>query len=194
MRNYGTATMSTAHVPALEPTPEERNQALEFLTQSRNGLFASVQGLSEAQWTFKPAPDRWSIAECVEHVVIVQDFVRANIGNLAAAAASPERDEKQIDALIIARVPDRSTRFPAPERVLPTGRWTPPEALDRYSASCQEIADRLSSASDLRGRAIPHPALGPLDGYQWILAVAGHTIRHTKQILEVAADPLYPAN
>jgi len=39
-----------------------------------------------------------------------------------------------------------------------------------------------------------HPALGPLDGYEWVLAVAAHTERHTKQILEVKADANFPAN
>jgi len=28
-----------------------------------------------------------------------------------------------------------------------------------------------------------------IDGYQWILAASAHTERHTKQILEVRADP-----
>jgi hypothetical protein len=35
---------------------------------------------------------------------------------------------------------------------------------------------------------------GPLDGYDWILAVAAHTARHTQQILEVKADPGFPVS
>ena len=31
-----------------------------------------------------------------------------------------------------------------------------------------------------------------MDGYQWILAAAAHCDRHTKQILEVRADPNFP--
>jgi hypothetical protein len=41
---------------------------------------------------------------------------------------------------------------------------------------------------------VDHPVLGPLDGYEWILAAAAHSERHTKQILEVKADPNFPAN
>lgn len=44
----------------------------------------------------------------------------------------------------------------------------------------------------LRRHVIQHPAFGPLDGYEWVLAAAGHTARHTQQILEVKADPTFP--
>jgi hypothetical protein len=31
-----------------------------------------------------------------------------------------------------------------------------------------------------------------LDGYEWILFIAAHSDRHTKQIKEVEADPNFP--
>ena len=37
-----------------------------------------------------------------------------------------------------------------------------------------------------------HPALGPLDGYQWVLFLAAHSVRHTKQILELKASAGFP--
>jgi hypothetical protein len=39
---------------------------------------------------------------------------------------------------------------------------------------------------------MPNPFFGPWDGYQWLLAVASHTTRHTGQILEVKAHPNFP--
>jgi hypothetical protein len=33
-----------------------------------------------------------------------------------------------------------------------------------------------------------------MDGYQWALTVAAHDQRHVFQILEVKADPNYPAS
>jgi hypothetical protein len=40
------------------------------------------------------------------------------------------------------------------------------------------------------------PWLGPLgkklDPYQWLLFIAAHSERHTKQMLEVKADPGFP--
>ena len=39
---------------------------------------------------------------------------------------------------------------------------------------------------------LPHPVLGPLDAYQWILRISAHSESHTKQIEEVKADPSFP--
>ena len=45
---------------------------------------------------------------------------------------------------------------------------------------------------DLRDHFGPHPMLGTLDAYQWILLISAHSERHTKQIEEVKADPNFP--
>ena len=52
----------------------------------------------------------------------------------------------------------------------------------------------LCGIVSLRAHVLLHPVLGPLDAYEWVLAVAAHTERHTKQILEVKADANFPAN
>jgi hypothetical protein len=33
-----------------------------------------------------------------------------------------------------------------------------------------------------------------MDGYEWVLTAGAHTDRHTRQILEVKADPRFPLN
>lgn len=175
-------------------TPAERERALAYLAQSEKGLVEAVQGLSETQWSFKPAPDRWSVAEVVEHVAVVEDVVGQKIFTQYAKAPAPaaDRDAKQIDAMILERVTDRTTKFQAPPAAQPTGRWTPEGALERFLAARGETTSILKTNPDLRGHVVAHPVFGPLDGYQWILAVAAHTERHTKQIREVEADPNFP--
>jgi hypothetical protein len=42
-------------------------------------------------------------------------------------------------------------------------------------------------------KAFSKGAYDSMDGYQWVLGAAAHTERHTKQILEVKADPNFPA-
>jgi len=178
---------------AQDVTPSEREHALRYLDETRNGVVEAVKGLSEAQWKFKPAADRWSVAEVVEHLALVEDLVNGVLGTLEKAPAlDANRDVKQLDALILSKVPDRSTKAQAPDQVTPTGRWTPAVALDHFLASRAQIAAALRSMHDLRAHVVAHPALGPLDGYQWILTVAAHTERHTKQILEVKADAHFP--
>jgi hypothetical protein len=189
---FGTLALASA-ATTTDVTPSEREQALRYLDQTRNGVMEAVKGLSEAQWKFKPAPDRWSAAEVVEHLALVEDFIHGILANIGKGPApEPGRDPKQIDAMLLARLPDRSTKYKAPEGAVPTGRWTPDGALDHFMASRGEVALFLRSTPDLRGHLAPHPAFGPMDGYQWILSVAAHSERHTKQILEVKADPHFP--
>ena len=42
-------------------TQEERDFAMSSLHASRKLFLDAIAGLSDAQWKFKPAPDRWSI-------------------------------------------------------------------------------------------------------------------------------------
>jgi DinB superfamily len=44
-------------------TSQEREAALKQFEATRDNFLKSIAGLSQAQWTFKPAPDRWSVAE-----------------------------------------------------------------------------------------------------------------------------------
>jgi hypothetical protein len=183
-----------AYVSAQDLTAQDRERGLRYLEETRKGVVEATKGLSDAQLKFKPSPDRWSIAEVVEHLALTESAVQNALGQLVnAPAATPGRDPKELDALILTKVPDRSERFKAPPTLTPTGRWLPAEALERFLNGRARTVEILASKSDLRGRLMEFPALGkPLDGYEWILAVAAHSARHTKQIQELKADPGFP--
>ena len=189
------AICSVAGFAGQDISVQEREHAIRYLASTRDGVIEAVKGLSDAQWKFKPAPDRWSIAEITEHLALIEGLVTNILQKLPQAPpGAPDRDTKQADEMILARVPDRSTKVQAPPDAVPIGRWTPGEALDHFLANRAEVTNLLRSSSDLRGHVINNPVLGPLDGYEWILTVAAHSARHTKQILEVKADPRYPRN
>ena len=178
-------------------TTSDREQALRYLDETRSGVIDATKGLSEAQWKFKPAPDRWSIAEIVEHIALGEDFLLHNLREELpkAPAAAADRDPREVDARIMSFIPDRSEKFKAPPFLVPTGRWTPQEALDHFLATRAETVAFLKSSNDLREHLVFLPPLGkPVDGYEWILAASAHSERHTKQILEVKADPGFPPN
>jgi hypothetical protein len=181
---------------AQDVTNAEREKALRYLNETRTGVIEAVKGLSDAQFNFKPAPDRWSVAEVLEHIAVTEDLITTGIrAKLEKAPAPPaDRDAKRVDAMILSKMPDRSTKAQAPPPIVPNGRWTPAAALDHFLASRQQTIEWLKADTDLRGHLAPHPAFGPLDGYEWILAIAGHSERHTKQILEVKADPKFPSD
>jgi len=184
-------------------TSSELEQGRLYLQQTHSYVVWATRGLSEAQWKFKPAPDRWSIAEILEHIVLVQELALGPIREqlAKAPAASADRDYKQVDAIVVNQFPDRLTKFQAPEIVQPTGRWAPSAALDSLLKNYGRLGEYLESTPDLRQHMAPAPplkaiskgALDSMDDYQWVLAAAAHTERHTKQILEVKADPNFPA-
>ena len=177
-------------------TPAEQQHALTYLNQTRDGVIAATKGLSEAQLKFKPGPDRWSVAEVVEHLALIEDLVAQSVLARIPAAPAPssEWDARKVDAMVLEKMVDRSAKFQAPEPAVPTGRWTPAETLEHFLAGRTQTVAYLKSATDLRGHVVAHPVFGPMDGYEWVLAIAAHTERHTKQILEVKADPAFPKN
>ena len=174
-------------------TTDQIVKAQRYLAQTSDALVETTEGLFAPQWEYKPAIDRWSIAEIVEHVAVIEQRVHIIIGKMNEAPESArDANRTHMDDFIIARVPERSTRVQAPPHVLPTGRWSGAQALEYFLKSRKETGFLLLSAPLLRGRVVPHPIFGPWDGYQWVLAAAAHSARHTQQILEVQSDPNFP--
>src|SRR3954467_10205449 len=54
----------------------ERSYLLDQLEQTKKGMLASINGVSQAQWTFKPGPNVWSVQECAEHIILAEDFIK----------------------------------------------------------------------------------------------------------------------
>ncbi len=175
------------------PSAEESAKAEHYLIATRDQLLKTVSGLSDAQWQFKPGPDCWSVGEIMEHIVIVENRVHGIVeGMKDAAAADPGRDNSAVDEAVFTQVPQRTMKMKAPERICPTGQWDRTEALERFAVSRSRTLHLLAQSPALRGHVVPHPVLGPMDGYQWILAAAGHAARHTAQIAEVKASAGFP--
>src|SRR5690242_17973754 len=109
------------------------DQARQYFNHTRGRVLAVTAGLSEAQWRFKPSPECWSIAENLEHMIIVRERILGPIRERLAQAPAPplDRDNQAIDAIVLRKIPDRSIKAKGPDVIHPTGQWTPSEALDR---------------------------------------------------------------
>jgi DinB family protein len=180
---------------AQDASAADKEKALALLESSKKGVLAATEGLSEAQWNFKPAPDKWSIAECMEHIAASEDFIRGTVEQkVMKAPAAQDRDSAKIDAGIVASVPDRSHKLQAPEPLKPTNRFGSPQAaIKHFVESRGKTEEFLKSTADLRGHAVDSPVGGKWDAYEFILMIAAHSERHTKQIEEVKTNPGYPA-
>jgi uncharacterized damage-inducible protein DinB len=192
------ATAQTA--PQNPPTPltsQERAAALKQFETTRDNFLKSIAGLSQKQWAFKPASDRWSVAEVAEHITVSEQVLLGLVQTqLMQSPADPARRDqvKGKDELIAQRVPDRSHKVQAPEILRPTGRWTTEAELVKvFDANRAATIDYVRTTNDdLRDHFFDHPSLGTLDGYQWLLLISAHSARHTAQIEEVKADPNFP--
>jgi len=178
-------------------TPQEREAALKQFEATRDNFLKSIAGLSQKQWTFKPAPDRWSVAEVAEHIAVSESAIFGLVQKqiMTSPVAPEKRDQvKGKDEMILQKVPDRSHKAQAPEFLRPTGRWTTEADLakafeDSRAATMEYVR---TTNDDLRDHFFDHPVFGTMDGYQWLLLISAHSARHTAQIEEVKADPNFP--
>jgi DinB family protein len=181
---------------AQEATQAEKDKALQYLETTKKNVQEATKGLSAAQWNFKSAPDRWSVAQVVEHIAAAEDMLRGmTTEKVMIAPAAPDRDLKHIDEMVVTMVTDRSHKADAPEPLRPVNRFgSPEEALKHFVESRGQTEDFLKKTPDLRAHAVDSPLGTKLDAYEWVLFIAAHSERHTKQINEVKTDPNFPKN
>ncbi|MBX9782475.1 MAG: DinB family protein [Chitinophagaceae bacterium] len=179
-------------------TEAERKYAVEMLQNSREKLLAELDGLTATQLNFKPAPDKWSIAEVVEHIGLAEMGIGQIVQQtLKAPVDSAKRKEiKVTDEQIRLVLTNRTGKVKSPEIIKPTDRF--PEIKQAISffttARNKNIEFIKSTQEDLRNRYWQHPATGVIDLYQTILLISAHCERHTAQIKEIKADSNFPAN
>ena len=177
-----------------EVTQPEKDRALQYLETTKKNVLEATKGLSEAQWNFKPAPDRWSVAQVTEHIAAAEDFIRGMLTEkVMTAPAVPGRDLQKTDESVITMIPDRSHKAQAPEPLVPTNRYGSPDASLKHFVESRAVTENfLKTTAGLRDHAVDSPLGMKLDGYEFVLFIAAHSERHTKQINEVKADPNFP--
>lgn len=190
------ATLVFAQGAAQDQLPQkDRDAGVKYLEDTRGTFLASIDGLSDAQWKFRAAPDRWSIAEVSEHIAVSETTLLQMVtGQIMKSPKAPADPARPTDAKVIEVITDRSAKAQAPEMLKPTNRWATREALtkDFEAARKRTIEYVTTTQDDLRGHASTHPALKTIDAYQWVLLLAAHSARHTAQIAEVKTSPGYP--
>jgi DinB superfamily len=170
-------------------TPEERSAAVAEIEASRQRLLAALEGLTEEEWRRRPSPDRWSIAECAEHITAAE-LPLAKFLAVSATTEPSEEERREIrgkDDFVRQFLRDRSRRDEAPERIRPKGRFATREDTIRAfeERRAANLACVRETSEPLRDRFAPHPFAGVIDGYQWVLFLAAHTDRHAEQIEEI---------
>jgi hypothetical protein len=170
-------------------------EVLDYLVTAKVHLRDAVDGVPASLRDTKPAAERWSVAEVLEHLA----NVNAAIGRLIAkqiakareAGLGPEQDISSVVwSLDVSRALDRTDVRVSPERNRPTQGLTADAAWQALEAADSSIRDAVVAADGLALGEVtfPHLYLGTLNLYQWVAFAAAHEFRHAAQVREIAGQ------
>jgi hypothetical protein len=175
---------------------EEREFVVGELRGSEARLVEAVGGVTAAQVGFRTGPERWSIAEVLEHLVVWESFM---LGAIRGAMELPGEPEKRAavagkDSLVLGLAGSRDKPLQAREAARPAGRWNDlGEMLSEFQARrARTVEFAETTQADLRSHFFAHVTFGDLDCYQWLVAMGQHTLRHVAQIEEIRRDAGWP--
>jgi hypothetical protein len=163
----------------------DRRLLLEALGESRETFLRALDRVTEAEAVWKPAPGRWSIFECAEHVAVAESGmfrgVRHGTPVTEAGFADPAREQR-----IRRAAANRNRKWVAPEPVRPSGRFA---SLAEATAQFVERRERTirwveSCPENLRTLSMVHPAAGRITCYECLWVLIAHPVRHAEQIRE----------
>ena len=202
----GYAAAEDAPSPSL--TAEEHAELIRLLDESFDKLMGLITGLSDEQWNFKQNPDRWSTGECAEHIVRSETALLDAAMRALSGDPDPEWQErtKGKTALLRQIMPNRGAMgaggATAPMEIRPSEKWGRGKAIAEFYKIRGEVrgyAETLDETGRSGGRPIkeyteehPFPVFGWLSAHDWLLYIPLHTIRHSKQIIEVQEDENFP--
>jgi hypothetical protein len=180
---------------------KKAQEVVDYMTAQREEFLATVDGLSDAQLNFKPAADQWSIKEIFHHIWIVEGMTGKLMANLLKQAAenhlpADANPEESVLNSLDAHAEKLASKFQAPERVVPIDALPLAESIVKMGETRAKILEPLDELCkyDVSSLLFPHPALGPINPYQWLMVMGGHEARHRNQINRIKADANYPTN
>jgi hypothetical protein len=165
------------------------------LDEARMKLEAAVQAVPPHKRSRRPAPDRWSVNEILEHLSLVEQrfagLIAMRIAEATQGELGPEQDARDPFPVALRQLfDDRANRRSAPEAVHPkaglddAAAWAAVEASRRFMRDTISAADGLALSQVLHH----HPVFGTLNVYQLVELVANHEVRHSKQIAGIGDE------
>jgi len=175
---------------------------LRRIAEVRAKATAVLDGLSDEQMNWHPAPGRWSVGECVLHMVETNEGYEKTLERKIRDLESRGRRARGplrygwFSRWFVGLVePPVRRRLPAPRRFRPPAR---PAGIDdvralRASVDRLEAMNRAADGLDLRPK-IPSPAtkLVRLEVGMALKLLGAHTLRHLLQAEAVTREAGFP--
>ena len=184
MMEVPTSTVSSKHA--------RLDELIDELADARRSLLQAVHEAPEVQHRETRRDDGWTLAQILEHLSIVESGAGRMINRLVKEAREKAVAESKSES-VLGALDHLSLSIPreprsAPDFTMPVEGISVGEAIDRLTTNRARLLQVLDG---VRGIALdtvsaPHPAVGMLDGYGWILLTAQHERRHTYQIRQLS--------
>jgi DinB superfamily len=160
-----------------------------------------VEGLSDAQLQWSPSPERWSIAQCLDHLNSGWRALPKLDRLIQGAIESGIRGDGPYRHPLLGRLylrftePPPKIRVPAPKKVRPAPN-PPADVVPRFVELQEEILKRVLAADGLDlGRirtSSPITRRFRMSLGQWFAFLAAHERRHLWQAWQVRRHPAFP--
>jgi DinB superfamily len=191
MFSAGFAAIVSAHLlVGAGMTQRDREHVVAHLQMTETWLLDEVSPLSATQLNFRAAPERWTIAEVVQHLVIAEPTYWKLLQD--GVKQAPQKLEKQAtDADVLWYGIDRTRHEKTESSKDAKGQTIDVrQGLDSFRKLHDMMLDYARNTDDdLRAHAVPEWGV---DAYQCLLEISTHTQRHILQIREVKADSRFP--
>lgn len=188
--------LNSAHAQQSNWNEKDREYLLGNLTRSIDLIVKETKNLSDAQWNFKEAADRWSIKEVVEHVALFELLYQREIVSALNAGPNPElattsKPDSNYIGFIMEEKPHVTTATTGPFTYsVPMGLNEGKNNVAWLLKMRNESIDFIKNAKqDLRLHSLKP---GRPNLHQVYIYVFGHTDRHLRQILKIKQHPNYP--
>jgi hypothetical protein len=163
-------------------------ELIAYVDTQTAALRAAYDAVPPEQRGTRPAAGRWSTAEVVNHLAIVERRLTQRLSSLIEQARALPVETETTSVLATgaaARAVDRTRRFVTSEASEPRNA-DPARVWDDFAAAHRDLMDVVVTGDGLAlgGVSAPHPALGELSGYDWIAFIGAHAARHADQIRE----------
>ena len=146
---------------------------LGLIDRAAGWIEKSLEGVSESQAQFCPAPGEWCIADVLRHV---DASMRGTARLVSALAAGESVNAKMADPPV------------------DSGRKTLAELRDGVAQSFDDVRAAVAAIPEgaASGATAYHPFFGDLTCKEWAAFVYVHSRDHADQIEKVKASPSFP--
>ena len=182
------------------PASKKIQEIVDAISNHRRAVLDAISGLSETQLGYKPSDSNWSITDVLHHLALTEEANLKLASRMLKQAQAlnlppdPTPDGSEINCLEPFAEKLGSTRAQAPDFVAPQSHLPVEESLARLEASRQRFLEVIEGLGqyDLSLLKYPHPSLGELNMYQWLVIAGGHERRHAAQIERMKAQFDFP--